>query len=259
MTALRILIADDERPAREYLKKLISKIDEAEVVGEAENGLDAFESIRTLQPDIALLDLQMPELTGLEVVREIPDEKMPLVAFVTAFDNYAVQAFELNAIDYLLKPVELARLRETIDRAAQRLEKADWRDVERRRVEAAAETLESASGSGFLKRIPVRMREDIYLVPVDEIASIVADGELLYLTTADRTKYTINYRLKDLEARLDPEVFIRLSRGALANLKMVERITPFAGGTYIIYLVNGQELTSSRLQSKVLRSQLLKI
>ena len=259
MTALRILIADDERPAREYLKKLISKIDEAEVVGEAENGLDAVESIKTLQPDLALLDLQMPELTGLEVVRQIPDEKMPLVAFVTAFDNYAVQAFELNAIDYLLKPVELARLRETIDRAAHRLEKADWRDVERRRVEAAAETLEGASGSGFLKRIPVRMREDIYLVPVDEIASIVADGELLYLTTADRTKYTINYRLKDLEARLDPDIFIRLSRGALANLKMVERITPFAGGTYIIYLVNGQELTSSRLQSKVLRSQLLKI
>ena len=259
MTALRILIADDERPAREYLKKLISRIDEAEVVGEAENGLDAVESIKTLQPDLALLDLQMPELTGLEVVRQIPDEKMPLVAFVTAFDNYAVQAFELNAIDYLLKPVELARLRETIDRAAQRLEKADWRDVERRRVEAAAETLEGASGSGFLKRIPVRIREDIYLVPVDEIASIVADGELLYLTTADRTKYTINYRLKDLEARLDPDIFIRLSRGALANLKMVERITPFAGGTYIIYLVNGQELTSSRLQSKVLRSQLLKI
>ncbi len=259
MTALRILIADDERPAREYLKKLISRIDEAEVVGEAENGLDAVESIKTLQPDLALLDLQMPELTGLEVVRQIPDEKMPLVAFVTAFDNYAVQAFELNAIDYLLKPVELARLRETIDRAAQRLEKADWRDVVGRRVEAAAETLEGASGSGFLKRIPVRMREDIYLVPVDEIASIVADGELLYLTTADRTKYTINYRLKDLEARLDPDIFIRLSRGALANLKMVERITPFAGGTYIIYLVNGQELTSSRLQSKVLRSQLLKI
>lgn len=259
MTALRILIADDERPAREYLKKLISKIDEAEVVGEAENGLDAAESIRTLRPDLALLDLQMPELTGLEVVRQIPEEQMPLVAFVTAFDNYAVQAFELNAIDYLLKPVELARLRETINRAAQRLENADWRDLERRRVEAAAETLEGASGSGFLKRIPVRMREDIYLVPVDEIASIVADGELLYLTTADRTKYTINYRLKDLEARLDPDVFIRLSRGALANLKMVERITPFAGGTYIIYLVNGQELTSSRLQSKVLRSQLLKI
>ena len=150
MTALRILIADDERPAREYLKKLISKIDEAEVVGEAENGLDAVESIKTLQPDLALLDLQMPELTGLEVVRQIPDEKMPLVAFVTAFDNYAVQAFELNAIDYLLKPVELARLRETIDRAAQRLEKADWRDVERRRVEAAAET----PWGGFRVRFP---------------------------------------------------------------------------------------------------------
>lgn len=259
MTALRILIADDERPAREYLKKLISKIDEVEVVGEAENGLDAADAIKVLQPDLALLDLQMPELTGLEVVKKVPEEKMPLFAFVTAFDDYAVQAFELNAIDYLLKPVDLARLRETITRAAQRLETSDWRDVERKRLEAATDTLENTSAEGFLKRIPVRMREDIYLVPVDEIASVVADGELLYLTTADRTKYTINYRLKDLEARLDPDVFIRLSRGALANLKMVERISPFAGGTYIIYLTNGQELTSSRLQSKLLRTQLLKI
>ena len=149
-----------------------------------------------LQPDLALLDLQMPELTGLEVVKKVPEEKMPLFAFVTAFDDYAVQAFELNAIDYLLKPVDLARLRETITRASQRLETSDWRDVERKRLEAATDTLENTSTEGFLKRIPVRMREDIYLVPVDEIASVVADGELLYLTTVDRTKYTINYRLR---------------------------------------------------------------
>ncbi|HCA57510.1 MAG TPA: DNA-binding response regulator [Blastocatellia bacterium] len=259
MTALRTGIADDERPAREYLKKLLSKIDEVEVVGEAENGLDAVEAINESLPDLALLDLHMPELNGLDVMKKIPAENMPLVAFVTAFDNFAVQAFELNAIDYLLKPVELARLRETVFRATQRVEKADWRGIEKRRLEAAAETIENASGAGFLKRIPVRMRDDIYLVPVDEIASIIADGELLYLTTLDRTKYTINYRLKDLEARLDPELFVRLSRGALANIKMVERISPLIGGTYVIYLINGQELTSSRLQSKVLRTQLLKI
>ncbi|MBK9164412.1 MAG: response regulator transcription factor [Acidobacteria bacterium] len=259
MTSLRVVIADDERPAREYLKKLVSKIDEVEIVGEAENGLDAVDLIGKLSPDLALLDLQMPELSGLEVVKKISEDKMPLVAFVTAFDDYAVQAFELNAIDYLLKPVELSRLRETIARAFQRLENADWRDVERKRLEAATETIEHTSGTGFLKRIPVRMRDDIYLVPVDDIASIVADGELLYLTTADRTKYTINYRLKDLEARLDPELFVRLSRGSLANIKMVERISPVAGGTYIVHLINGQELTSSRLQSKALRAQLLRI
>jgi DNA-binding LytR/AlgR family response regulator len=259
MTSLRLIIADDERPAREYLKKLMSKIDEVEIVGEAENGLDAVDLIGKLSPDLALLDLQMPELSGLEVVKKISDDKMPLIAFVTAFDNYAVQAFELNAIDYLLKPVELPRLRETLARAFLRLENADWREVERKRLEAATETIESSSGSGFLKRIPVRMREDIYLVPVEEIASIVADGELLYLTTEDRTKYTINYRLKDLEARLDPEVFVRLSRGSLANIRMVDRISPFAGGTYVIHLTNGQELASSRLQSKTLRTQLLKI
>ena len=259
MDTLRVFIADDERPAREYLKRLLAEFDDVELIGEAENGTEALESIKALKPHLALLDLQMPEMSGIEVVRQLRKTEMPLTAFVTAFDEYAVQAFELNAVDYLLKPVEVDRLRETIERAKERLEQTDWRSAETDRIENAAATYEASTRNEPLTRIPVKKREDIYLVPVAEVASIVADGELLHITTAENERFVINFRLKDLEARLDADRFIRLSRSALINLDHVSRVSPMPGGTYTIVLANGQELASSRVQSKLLRSKFLKI
>ncbi len=125
---IRIFVADDERPAREFLKSILRSMPDANLVGEAESGAEAIEKIRELKPDLALLDLQMPEATGIEVVKALRKNQTPLVAFVTAFDEFAVQAFEVNAVDYLLKPIEPARLRETLDRAKERLEHDDWRD-----------------------------------------------------------------------------------------------------------------------------------
>jgi two-component system LytT family response regulator len=259
METIRIFIADDERPAREYLKRLLSELDGVDTVGEAENGTDALEAIRTFRPDLALLDLQMPEMSGIEVVRQLRKTQMPLVAFVTAFDDYAVQAFELNAVDYLLKPVELDRLRETIDRARERLEQTDWRAAETERIANAAETYEASTRNEPLTRIPVKKRDDIYLIPVADVAAIVADGELLHITTAENDRYVINFRLKGLEARLDAERFIRLSRSALVNIDHVDRLSPLPGGTYMIVLSNGQQLESSRQHSKLLRSKMLKL
>jgi DNA-binding LytR/AlgR family response regulator len=259
MNKLRIIIADDERPAREFLKKLLREFEGAEVIGEAENGSDAVELIKELKPDLALLDLQMPEVSGLEAVRLLRKSQMPLVAFVTAYDEYAVQAFELNAIDYLLKPVERSRLGATLERASERLEQADWRERETEKLRNAEKNYDSAERGGPIERIPVKKREEIFLVPVGEIASIVADGELLHLTTLKREKYTINFRLKDLELRLDEKQFVRLSRGALVSLDAIERVSPMPGGTYLVTMKNGQEITSSRLQSKILRAKLLKL
>ncbi len=259
MNKLRIILADDERPAREYLKRLLGEFSNVELIGEAENGADAVELIKKTKPDLALLDLQMPEISGLEAVKLLRKTQMPLVAFVTAYDEYAVQAFEVNAVDYLLKPVEKARLNETLNRASERLEKADWRANEAERLKNATRFYDEASRTEYLDRIPVKMREEIHLVPASEIASIVADGELLHLTTVTNQKYTINYRLKDLETRLDEREFVRLSRGALVNLGMIARVSPMPGGTYLISLKNGQEIASSRLQSKILRSRLFKI
>jgi two-component system LytT family response regulator len=261
-TKLRVVIADDERPARSFLASLLRGFEDVELVGEAENGAEAVELIEREQPDLALLDLQMPEVDGLGVVRLLRKDRLPLIAFVTAYDEYAVRAFELNAVDYLLKPVDRGRLRDTIQRALERL---DLEDLRRRAADhltdAVAEYDKTAlqAGLAYLERIPIRQREEIVLVPVPQIASIVADGELLYLTMIDNQVHSFSYRLKDLEARLDPARFIRLGRGALANIEQIARISPMPGGTYVVTLRNNQQLSVSRLQGRILREQVLKL
>jgi two-component system LytT family response regulator len=270
MTKLRVVIADDERPARSMLASLLQGCDDVEVVGEAQNGAEAVALIEEKRPDLALLDLQMPEIDGMGVVRLIRKDRLPLVAFVTAYDEYAIQAFEVNAVDYLLKPVDRARLRQTIERAHDRLEQRSAAPLggtagggappgDADRLKAAADDYENAQGLPPLVRIPVRRRDDIVLLPVTQIASVVADGELLYLTTMRGEKHTISYRLKDLEARLDQARFVRLERGALVNVDAITRVSPMPGGTYLVTLSNGQEIRASRLQSRILRDQLLRL
>ncbi|MEQ1605165.1 MAG: LytTR family DNA-binding domain-containing protein [Pyrinomonadaceae bacterium] len=259
MNKLRVIIADDERPAREFLKSILREFEQVEVVGEAENGADAVELIKAIKPDLAILDLKMPEISGLDAVKMLRKSQMPLVAFVTAHDEFAVQAFELNAVDYLLKPVERSRLAATIARASERLEQEDWRSIESEKIKTAAAEYQHWARTELIERIPVKVREEIFLIPVADIASIIADGELLHITTSKNQKYTINYRLKDLEPRLDDHKFVRLSRGAIANLSYVKSISPMPGGTYNVTLTNSQEIASSRLQSKILRAKLLKL
>ncbi|MCU0239386.1 MAG: response regulator [Pyrinomonadaceae bacterium] len=259
MNKLRVIIADDERPARLFLKAILQEFEFVEIIGEAENGSEALEIIREKKPDLALLDLQMPELTGLEVVKLLRKNQMPLVAFVTAFDEFAVQAFEVNAVDYLLKPIEKQRLAETLQRASERLEQTDFQKNETEKLRATVETYNELSRPEFIERIPVKRREEIILVPVREVVAIVAEGELLHITNYQNKKFIINYRLKDLEARIEPNKFIRLSRGALVNLEMISKVSPMPGGTYQVLLKNGQELSSSRLQSKILREKFFKI
>jgi two-component system LytT family response regulator len=253
---LRVVIAEDERPARSLLLAMLRSFDDVAIVGEAANGAEAVELIEREKPDLALLDLQMPEVDGLTVVRLLKKDLLPMIAFVTAYDEYAVRAFELNAVDYLLKPVEPGRLRETISRAIDRLDSADAAGSAAR-IAAAAIMVESAARP--LQRIPVRRKGDIVLVPTDEIASIVSDGELIHLTTARGEKHTITYRLKDLEARLDRDRFIRLSRGTMISVDMISKVSPMPGGTYVLTLTNGQELHSSRFHSRALRDRLLRI
>jgi two-component system LytT family response regulator len=255
---LRVVIADDERPARSFLAALLRDFDEVLLVGEAASGTEAVEIIERERPDLALLDLQMPELDGLGVVRILKKNRIPLIAFVTAYDEYAVQAFELNAIDYLLKPIARSRLRETLQRASERLEQTETLASEIERVRAVAEEYEAEKRS-FLERIPIRRKEDILLVPIAQVASIVAEGELLLITTESHETYTISYRLKDLETKLDPTKFVRLGRGTMANIAMMTVVSQMPGGTYNVTLSNGQQLSVSRLQSRLLREQLLRL
>lgn len=254
---LRIVIADDERPARSFLRALLVGFDDVDVVGEAESGFEAVELIDRVKPDLALLDLSMPELNGLQVVQALK-RHVPLVAFVTAFDEHAVKAFELNAIDYLLKPVESGRLRETLNRAIDRAER-DERDTHLSRLRTAADSYAELSRPAPLDRIPVRRREEVVLVPVAQVASIVAEGELLHLTTHKNERFTISYRLKDLEERLDPQQFLRLGRGILVRVESISRVNMMPGGTYVVLLTNGQKLPVSRMQSKLLKERFLRL
>ena len=234
MKPLRVVLADDERPARRFLVNLLHSFPDVEVVGEAGNGREAIDLIESERPDLALLDLQMPETGGLDVARLLKAGVTRSIAFVTAHDESAVEAFELNAIDYLLKPVDRERLAATLDRARKR-------------------------AGDYLERIPVRRRDETVILPVRQIASIVADGELLHLTTMTNERFTISHRLHALEARLDPRRFVRLSRGALAALDQIQKVTPMPGGTYQAQLANGQTLQVSRIQSRLLRETLLRL
>jgi two-component system LytT family response regulator len=255
---LRIVIADDERPARSFLLSVLRTFSDVTVVGEAANGMEAVTLIESKKPDLALLDLQMPELDGLGVVRLLRKNRMPLIAFVTAYDEHAVRAFELNAIDYLLKPVEGTRLRQTIDRVKERLEREDYHSEETERIRRAAAEYETQD-SKPLQRIPVRHRDEILLIPVHQLVSVVADGELLNLTTTENATHTICYRLRDLVARLDPSRFVRLGRGIVVNIEMIRRIVPVPGGTFTVILTDDQEFRVSRIQSRILREQLLRL
>lgn len=254
---LRIVIADDERPARSFLRAVLSGFEDVVLVGEAESGFDAVELIDRTKPDLALLDFEMPELNGLQVVRALR-RYVPLIAFVTAFDRHAVRAFEVNALDYLLKPIVPARLRDTLNRAAERLERHELVD-HRQRLRAALSTHTELERPAILERIPVRRRDEVLLVPVEHIASIVAEGELLHLTTTKAERFTIAFRLKDLESRLDPRVFVRLGRGAIVRVECITRVTLMPGGMQVAVMSNGQKLPISRIQSRILRERLLRL
>jgi two-component system LytT family response regulator len=165
----------------------------------------------------------------------------------------------LNAVDYLLKPVSGVRLSDALARAHERLERADAREAETERITQAVASYEVQARLPFLERIPVRRREVVTLLPVRQIASIVAERELLHLTTARNDRHTITYRLKDLEARLDPAKFVRLGRGAIVAVDMIAEIHLMPGGGYAVSLTNGQELPVSRIQSRTVRERLLQM
>jgi two-component system LytT family response regulator len=246
---LRVVIADDERPARVFFATLLRTFADVELVGEAEDGPEAVSLIVRERPDLALLDVRMPELDGLSVIRALKNHEIPLVAFVTAHDEYAVRAFELNALDYLLKPVDRARLRETLNRAQERMERTDERTQVMTRVEAAAATCDTQTEPMLLARIPVRLHDELTFVGVSDLASVVAELELLHLYTFDQTRHTITYRLKDLEARLDPRRFVRLARGTLVNIDALVKVIAMPSGAQLAVLSNGQQLPVSRAQS----------
>jgi two-component system LytT family response regulator/two-component system response regulator LytT len=259
---LRVLVVDDEQLAREELCYQLERLGEIEIAGEAGNGLEALAAIDRLEPDLVFLDVQMPGLGGFEVARRMLDrEDAPALVFVTAYDQHAIEAFEVNAVDYLLKPVEAARLEQALERARKRVEAA------RAATSAVLPPLNGqleqivkmmATRQVRREQVAVRVGERFLLVQAEEIIFASLADESINIVTG-QVSGTSNYRtLDDLQARLDPEVFWRVHRSHLVNINKIKEIVPWFSRNYILRMkdAKGTEIPVSRAQTKRLREYL---
>jgi DNA-binding LytR/AlgR family response regulator len=247
---LRTLIVDDEPIARKVLREELGSFDDVEIVGEADNGAVALERISADRPDLVLLDLQMPEMGGLEVVRHLKrGTHMPAIVIVTAYDQYALQAFEAGAIDYLLKPVGEERLAEAVERAR--------RLTEREAAERIAQIQEipEQSANPQPRRIVGRIGEEYFLLSANEIYAFQADGDIVWIVTAKK-KYLATQTLRALDQRLRNTSFRRIHRNALVNVDHVRKMSALSSQRWLITLANDLEFIASKRQAGSLRQLL---
>jgi two-component system LytT family response regulator len=246
--SVRVLIVDDEAPARRKLRSHLARAPGVEVIGEAGDGLDAVEAIRAHEPELVFLDIQMPGLTGFEVIEQIGCEEMPAVVFVTAYDEFALEAFEVEAVDYLLKPFGEARFTRALERARKRLETRAAGGERLARVLASVRP-----GQRYLQRIVVKKAERMFFVPVGEVIRFSAEGNYVMVNTPAGS-HLIRDTLAHLETRLDPERFARIHRSEIVSIDHVKEIQPWFHGDYVVVLSTGdRRRMSRRFQHRLLR------
>ena len=233
---IRALIVDDEPLARRGVRARLLQQDDVEVVGECRNGREAVAAIRRLLPDLVFLDLQMPGLDGFGVVQQVGAIAMPMVIFVTAHDEHAIRAFETEAIDYLLKPIDDDRFRRAVARARARLGERSDGSLGRR--------LTSLLGASAAQRIAVRDRGRILLIGAKEIDSVEAEGDYASIRVAEKT-YLVRETMAAMEARLGAG-FVRIHRSAIVNAARIRELRPLGGGEFVVVLHSGLELSASR-------------
>ncbi len=246
--SLRTLIVDDEPIARKILREELELMPDVEVVGEADNGSTALEEIAKYQPDLVLLDLQMPVMGGFEVVRNLTGGKhMPVIIIVTAYDKFALQAFEAGAIDYLLKPIRHDRLAHAVERAS--------RLTNTEAVERLADLQSIAAHPAEAwrsRKIVGRVGEEYFLLSLDEIYAFQAEGDVVWIVTAKR-KYQATQTLKALDERLRSSSFRRIHRNAMVNVDHVRKMSVLSSQRWLITLNNDQEFIASKRQARVVR------
>ena len=243
---MRILIVDDEAPARAKMRRYVAEYAEDEVVGEAENGIEAVERISELQPDLVFLDVQMPELDGFGVIDAIGIDAMPHVVFVTAFDEYALKAFEVRALDYLLKPFTPERFAAVMDRARAEMARTSGpgnTDL-RGKLEALLAAVTPARPR-YLQRILVHQGNRALLLPVERIDRVEADRNYVRLHSGG-TVFTLRGSITSLGERLDPEKFLRINRSEIVRLDAVKELQPWFHGDYRVVMGDGATLMWSR-------------
>ena len=247
---LTTLLVDDEPLAREGLRMLLSQDPEIAAIHEARNGREAVAAIRELHPDLVFLDIQMPEMDGFEVVRQIGADRMPAVVFVTAHDDHAIQAFEVNALDYLLKPVTRERFAKALARAKTRLH-VEPADEANRQIVMLLESI--AAPHRFLKRLAVRSAGKIVLVDVEDVEWIEAAENYVELHVG-RAGHLVHTSMNTLEKALDPERFVRIHRSAIVNIGRIRELQPAMHGEYVVILASGARLQSGRAYNERLRA-----
>lgn len=264
---LRVLIVDDELLGRQRVEDLVRSQAGAEIVGVAGSGPAAVEAIRELDPDLVFLDVQMPGMTGIEVLAEIGAEAMPATIFVTAYDHYALKAFEVAAIDYLVKPFDDERFEQAFERARETIQLREVRRASRKLLGLLGMASGAASRQDprpdpqgeevpeYLERLAVEMRGQVRIVPVESIDYILASGPYAEVHTGDK-RYVIRERMQALEDRLDPRSFFRIHRSAIVRIERIETLLRSSGGDYAVRLAGGTELGVSRNRREELEARL---
>jgi two-component system LytT family response regulator len=251
---LKALIADDEPRARQFLARLLGEHEAIDLVGEAKSGGETLALVARTSPDVVFLDIQMPDLSGLEVARHLTGEGAPVVVFVTAFDQHAVEAFEVAALDYLLKPIRRERLADTIRRVAQEIESGKRGARQEAAVRSVLASPEVRQGLEPLRRLPVRFRREVKLLDLEQVARIVSRDRVV-LACAEGREYLVDYTLQELEGRLPAGQFVRAHRAALVNIDAIES---YGGedGVLVLRLKDGSRVEASERRAAEVRRKL---
>jgi two-component system LytT family response regulator len=239
----RALIADDEPLARERLRDLLSADPDVVVIGEAADGEETVSAVRSLAPDLLFLDVQMPGCDGFEVLRRLDPGQLPLTVFVTAYDRYALRAFEVHAVDYLLKPFDTDRFRTALVRAKERLARDRSSEFRESLLAMLGKPAEAARPVG---RIAIKSGEGIVILRTDEIHWVEAAGNFVKFHCAGGKTWLHRETMNGLEARLDSERFVRIHRSTIVNIEAVKELQPLFHGDSVVILRDGSELTLSR-------------
>ncbi len=242
------IIVDDEKLARDLLKEYLENYPDIELLGEAEQGTEAVEKIDKLKPDIVFLDVQMPGMTGFDVLEDIEHE--PYVIFVTAYDQYAIKAFEKNAVDYLLKPLDEERFRNAVNRALKR------KTLEHSSIEDLLSSMKTERKGSYDTHIFVQKSEKLFNLPVEEIVYLEASGDYTIITTkADQ--FVSSSGIGKLEEILNPEVFIRVHRSTIVNVNYLKEIERHFNGGMVVKMQSGKSFPVSRTYAKLIRKKVV--
>ena len=255
--AMRAIIADDERLAREKLRILLASEPNIKLVAECHDGQQALSAIRTYRADLLLLDIQMPGMDGFQVLNELSPEEMPVVIFTSAYDQYAIRAFEAHALDYLLKPFDQERLHHAIERARLELNKSRDREITHRILDLLSQVKSEMPAPSSEGRLVIRAKGRVVFLNLSEIDWIEASANYVRLN-AGKESHLFRETIGRVSERLNPNHFVRVHRSTIVNVRKIKELIPVNSGEYIVVLKNGKELSCSRSYRAALESMIVK-